>query len=103
LTVYPEEKIKKILGEIRFEGHFHTCFDSLKMTQLQELLHWIKDCRDYKIPPIQSKKDRKMIGFVKRFGSNIRAVLIKEKEGYFLSLFLDKHKYYEAEMERAGF
>jgi len=52
---------------------------------------------------IQPKRDRNIIGFVKRFGSNLRAILTKQKEGYFLNLFLDKHKYYELEMEKFGF
>ncbi|MBC8500344.1 MAG: hypothetical protein ISS25_01620 [Nanoarchaeota archaeon] len=96
--------IKKILEtNVRFEGHFNKCFDNLKETQQEELIEWIKECKEYKINPIQSKKDRNIIGFVKRIGSNLRAILTKEKEGYFIVLFLDKHKYYETEIERIGF
>ena len=61
------------------------------------------ECKDHKANPIQSKQDRNLIGFVKRFGSNLRAILTKEKEGYFIVLFLDKHKYYEIEMLKLGF
>jgi len=43
------------------------------------------------------------MGFVHRIGSNFRIILTKEKEKYFLALFLDKHKYYETEMEKLGF
>ena len=52
---------------------------------------------------IRYKKDRKLIGFVERIGSNLRSILTKEKEEYFIALFLDKHKYYETEMEKLGF
>ena len=95
--------IIEILGSIRFEGHFDKCFEGLKETQQKELINWVKDCKEYKISPIQSKKDRNIIGFVKKFGSNLRTILTKEKDGYFLELFLDKHKYYEFEMSKLGF
>ncbi len=97
-------KITQLLGsQIRFSGHFDKCFENLKETQQQDLIVWIKDCKEYKENPIQSKADREIIGFVKRFGSNLRAILTKRKEGYFLSLFLDKHKYYDEEREKLGF
>ena len=56
-----------------------------------------------KTNPIQSKTKRNVIGFVRRIGSNLRAILKKEKQGYFITLFLDKHKYYEIEMDKLGF
>ena len=98
-----KKAIMEILGSVSFEGHFNKCFDGLKETQQEELISWVRNCRDHKISPIQSKKDRKIIGFVKKFGSNLRTILTKEKEGYFLELFLDKHKYYESEMSKLGF
>lgn len=97
-------RIIEILGaNVRFEGHFNKCFDNLKETQQNELVKWVKNCQEHKVTPILSKKDRNMIGFVKRVGSNLRVILTKEKQGYFLALFLDKHKYYEDEMLKLGF
>ncbi len=99
-----KEKIRSLLDDqLRFEGHFDKCFEDLKDTQKEDLLVWVVSCRDQKENVIQSKRDRDIIGFVKRFGSNVRAVLTKKKEGYFLALFLDKHKYYDEEMEKLGF
>ncbi len=96
--------IKKILeSDVRFDGHFDKCFSNLKNTQQEELIEWIKDCKEFKSNPIQSKTNREVIGFVKRIGSNLRAILTKEKKSYFISLFLDKHKYYEIEMDKLGF
>jgi len=96
--------IKGILAyDVRFDGHFNKCFDNLKDTQKEEVINWVKACKEFKINPIQSKTDREIIGFVKRIGSNLRAILTKEKKGYFIELFLDKHKYYELEMNRLGF
>lgn len=89
--------------DVKFDGHFDKCFDNLKETQQQELIGWVTACKEKKVNPIQSKKHTEIIGFVKRIGSNIRTILTKEKEGYFIELFLDKHKYYESEMEKLGF
>ena len=99
-----KERIKKIIEQdLEFEGHFNKCFENLKETQQQELILWIKECKEHKTNVIQSKLDREVIGFVKRFGSNLRAILTKRKESYFIALFLDKHKYYELEMKKFGF
>ncbi len=99
-----KELIMQILeSSVSFEGHFHKCFENLKQTQQQELIEWVKACKEHKINPIQSKKNRDIIGFVKRIGSNVRIILTKEKQGYFIVLFLDKHKYYETEIIRLGF
>jgi hypothetical protein len=95
--------VQILVSEVRFEGHFDKCFDNLKNTQQYELMDWIKACASHKANPIQSKKDREMIGFVKRIGSNLRTILTKQKTGYFIALFLDKHKYYETEMDILGF
>ena len=96
--------IKQILeSDVKFDGHFDKCFDNLKGTQQEEIISWVKACKELKNNPIQSKTNREIIGFVKRIGSNLRAILTKEKKGYFIELFLDKHKYYEAEMKKLGF
>ena len=99
-----KELIKKILeSDVKFEGHFDKCFDNLKETQQEEIIEWVKNCKELKSNPIQSKINRERIGFIKRIGSNLRAILTKEKKGYFIELFLDKHKYYETEMSKLGF
>lgn len=99
-----KNEIKDILGsDVGFEGHFNKCFENLKDSQQKELIAWILSCKDFKENPIQSKINSNVIGFVRRIGSNLRAILTKQKQGYFLLLFLDKHKYYEIEMNKLGF
>ena len=98
-----KRKIQEMLGAVRFEGHFNKCFDNIKETQQKELIEWVRKCKEHEIGPIQSKRDRELIGFVERIGSNLRSILTKEKKGYFIALFLDKHKYYEVEMGKLGF
>jgi hypothetical protein len=96
-----KSKIIEISGEIRFEGHFDSCFDNLKETQQESLILWIGKCvHGQEIP--KRTKDNEVIAFVYRIGSNLRAILTKEKNGYFIALFLDKHKYYETEIEKLG-
>ncbi len=97
------QQITALLGAVSIDGHFDKCFANLKETQQDELFVWLRDCVERRANPIQSKRDREVIGFVKRFGSDLRAILTKKKDGYFLALFLDKHKYYEDEMARLGF
>jgi hypothetical protein len=96
-------RITEILGNVKFEGHFNKCFDNLKESQQNQLLQWTLDCKECKANPIQSKKNKHTIGFVKKFGSNVRAILTKEKSSFFIALFLDKHKYYENEITKLGF
>jgi hypothetical protein len=80
-------KINQILSsDIKFEGHFNKCYNNLKETQQEELMEWIRDCSMKKINPVQSKTDKEIIGFVKRIGSNIRAILIRKKEKFFIKL-----------------
>ncbi len=99
-----KERVQRILEiEIKFEGHFDKCFDNLKESQQLSLIEWIENCKETKLNPIASFKDKQLIGFILRIGSNLRAILTKEKNKYFLVLFLDKHKYYEAELLKLGF
>lgn len=60
-------------------------------------------CNNKNETPIISKRNKDIICFIKRFGSNLRAILTNEKDDYFLALFLDNHKYYENEMKNLGF
>lgn len=96
--------IQEILdGKIRFEGHFDTVFDNLKENRQQQLLEWIKECKNGQAIPISSDAIKDLLGFVMRFrDTNFRAILTKKKNEYFIALFLDKHKYYETERRKLG-
>jgi len=98
------EKIKEILGgQITFEGHFDTVFDSLKETRQTSLIKWVKECRAGKSIPISSDKIENLLGFVLKFrNTNFRAILSKKKNEYFIAIFLDKHKYYETQRRKLG-
>lgn len=98
------KKIEEILeGSISFEGHFNTVFDNLKETRQNQLIGWIKDCKDGRTNPISSENEKDLLGFLFRFrDTNFRAILTKKKNKYFIALFLDKHKYYENERRKLG-
>lgn len=117
-TTEAKQIIKNTLkNNIKFNGHFSKCFENIKESQQKEIIEWIKNCKEYKISPIQSKTNKNIIGFVKKIGTNLRAILTKssarlkaseqlhhaKKDNYFIALFLDKHKYYEFEMNKFGF
>ena len=83
-----EENFKRRLQFIReYARWVKRTKDNDWSSQQKELIEWVKECKDHKVNPIQSKKDRNLIGFVKKFGSNLRTILTKKKEGYFLELF----------------
>ncbi|MEK6952262.1 MAG: hypothetical protein AABX29_04560, partial [Nanoarchaeota archaeon] len=88
--------IKVILGDyITFEGHFDLVFDSLKENKQRQLIEWVKECKEGKHLVLSSDKIKDLLGFVLRFrDTNLRAILTKKKNEYFIALFLDKHKYY---------
>ncbi len=98
------KRIEEVLGgKIRFEGHFSRVFDDLKESRQKQLIQWVKDCRLGNVPPISSDRIKGLLGFILKFrNTNFRAILTKKKNEYFITLFLDKHKYYENERRKLG-
>lgn len=98
------QKIIEILGaQISFEGHFNLVWDNLKAARQNDLIEWVKDCKEAKVPPIASAKIKGLLGFIMRFReTNFRVILTKKKNEYFIALYLDKHKYYENERDKLG-
>jgi len=97
--------IKKKLGEqIKFEGHFEKVFDNLNPTLQKSLIEWANNCKEGKEKPaISPRYSNILVFFFKPSVTNIRGILTKEKNEYFLVLYLDKHKYYDRERDRLGF
>ncbi|MBI2136534.1 hypothetical protein HYU06_05675 [Candidatus Woesearchaeota archaeon] len=99
-----KKKITEILGsDISFEGHFNNVFDELKENRQIQIISWVKDCKEGKAIPLSSDRIKELLGFILRFrDTNFRVILTKKKNEYFIALFLDKHKYYEAERRKLG-
>lgn len=100
-----KEKIKALLGEqIGFEGHFNLVFERMGENLQEHFIEWIKQCQERKVDPDPSPADRNLLAFFfKPNVTNIRGILTKRKNSYFIALFLDKHKYYDAERRKLGF
>ena len=103
------EEIKKefieILGnEITFEGHFNLVVSNMKENLLNGLIEWVKNCKKGEEPISTNKKLKNIVVFFfKPNDTRFRGILTKEKNAYFITLFLDKHKYYDRERKRLGF
>lgn len=100
-----KKRIKEIIGEqIEFEGHFSLVVDNMNENQQANLIGWVRKCSNREIAPDPSPTFRDLlIFFFKPAVTNIRGILTKKKNSYFLALFLDKHKYYDQERRKLGF
>ena len=100
-----KEQMKAMLGEqLQFEGHFDKVVEHLPDNMILQLLSWAKGCKDKKAIAFPSSAyPELLIFFFKPSVTNVRGILTKKKNSYFLSLFLDKHKYYDRERRKLGF
>jgi len=100
-----KEQIKAVLGQqLEFEGHFDKVVEHMEEKMVAQLLEWVKECEARNIAPFPSSASPGiLVFFFKPSVTNVRGILTKKKNSYFLSLFLDKHKYYDRERRKLGF
>ena len=100
-----KNKIKKIISDqIEFEGHFDTVINNMGENQQINFIEWIRKCNNRDIDPDPSPNSRDLlVFFFKPRVTNIRGILTKRKNSYFITLFLDKHKYYDKQRRKLGF
>ena len=98
-------QIKELVGEqIEFDGHFNLVVSNMNKDMQLDLVDWIKKCNQREIDPDPSPADHDLLAFFfKPRVTNIRGILTKRKNSYFIALFLDKHKYYDRERRKLGF
>ena len=82
-------------GPVRIERSGNSTLDIVieNMDEKQQLnmLEWVKKCFNREIYPIPSPAfNDLLVFFFKPAVTNIRAILTKKKNSYFLALFLDK-------------
>lgn len=96
--------IKKILNRnIKFEGHIAKIINNIDDKKAKNIINWIKDCRDNKEKYEPCKNYIELIAFIYKSNDNeIRGILSKKKNKYFIELFLDKHKYYDRKRKYLG-
>lgn len=98
-------QIKVLVGEqIEFDGHFNLVVSNMDENMQQDLVEWIRRCNNREVDPEPSPVDFGLLAFFfKPRVTNIRGILTKRKNSYFIALFLDKHKYYDRERRKLGF
>ena len=97
-------KVNEILeADIKFDGHVEIVVDSISEQRQRLILDWLNDCKNGISRPEPCKKFRNLISFIYKSNDNkIRGILTKEKNSYFIELFLDKHKYYDRKRKYLG-
>ena len=92
-----KERVRLVLDvDISFDGHVAKIIDNLLEDKQLQILEWIKECKVGIVRPEPCKNQRHLIAFIYKSNDNrIRGILTKEKNAYFVELFLDKHKYYD--------
>ncbi|HLC91238.1 MAG TPA: hypothetical protein VJI15_05735 [Candidatus Nanoarchaeia archaeon] len=103
IEVFKEEVQRILEADIKFDGHVTTIISSLTEDKLKNILEWIKECKAGIIRPEPCKNYRDFISFIYKSNDNrIRGILTKQKNAYFVELFLDKHKYYDRKRKYLG-
>lgn len=100
---FKKEVISILESEIKFDGHVEKVIENVDFERQQSILQWIKDCKQGIIRPEPCKKFLNQMSFIYKSNDNkIRGILTKEKNSYFIELFLDKHKYYDRKRKYLG-
>lgn len=99
-----KEEVKKLLGaQIIFDGHITKVIENIPDERQRTILHWIEQCKLGITIPEPCKRFRNVIAFIYKSSDNkIRGILTKNKNSYFIELFLDKHKYYDQKRHYLG-
>ena len=99
-----KENVKQILNaNIKFDGHVDIVINNLPEPKQNAILEWVKACSLGIERPEPCKNFRNLISFIYKSSDNkIRGILTKEKNAYFIELFLDKHKYYDRKRRYLG-
>ena len=99
-----EEEVKKIVGEaLRFEGHVRQVVESISETGQRAIITWVKECNEGMHAPQPCGNFKELICFVYKSNDNrIRGILTKEKNSFFIELFLDRHKYHDRKRKYLG-
>lgn len=99
-----KEKVKALLGNnLKFDGHVEKVIDSINEQKQNQILDWANDCKVGNERPEPCKNIPNTICFIYKSNDNkIRGLLTKEKNSYFIELFIDNHKYYDRKRKYLG-
>lgn len=99
-----KKEVVRILGaEIQFDGHVGLVVNSISEERQKSILGWIRQSRNGEVKPEPCKNFKSLISFIYKSNDNhVRGILTKEKNAYFVELFLGKHKYYDRKRKYLG-
>jgi len=99
-----KEKVKTILAStVKFDGHVNKVVNSIDEDRQKRILEWVDRCKNGIEVPEPCTNFKNLISFIFKSNDNkIRGILTKEKNSYFVELFLDKHKYYDRKRKFLG-
>ena len=99
-----KREVVGILGlEIRFDGRVDAVLKTIPEERVVSIIDWVRKCQKGAEIPEPCKNFRNVISFIYKSNDNkIRGILTKEKNSYFIELFLDKHKYYDRKRKYLG-
>ena len=101
-----KQKLIDIFGaQIKFNRDFDDYISRLKDNMIVELIEWCSRCKERKEIGSQpkNKEYKHLYVFFRKIGSDVRAILIKEKNNDFIELHLFDHKSYDNERMNFGF
>ena len=99
-----KKEVEEILEvELKFDGHINSIINNLSEDKQNTIFDWVRNCKTGKAIPEPCKNFKNLMAFIYKSSDNkIRGILTKEKNSYFLELFLGKHKYYDRKRKKLG-
>ena len=80
-----KKEIISLLGDVKFEGHFDSIIENMNKNQVENLIEWIKRCKEGEERVAPSKKDKELLAFFyKPNVNNTRGILTKKKASFFI-------------------
>jgi hypothetical protein len=88
--------------DIKFDGHVDLVIENLEEERQRAILEWV-DASYHGREIATPCRNKALLCFIYKSSDNrIRGILTKEKNSYFIELFLDKHKYYDRKRKFLG-
>lgn len=90
-------------SDIKFDKYVDLVINNTTEERQKSIIEWVRRCNAKEERPDMSKAYKDIVAFIYKSNDNkIRGILTKEKNSYFIELFLGKHKYYEEKRRELG-
>lgn len=100
---FKQEVLEILETEIEFDKHVDLVINHTTAERQNSIIEWVKRCSTREEKPEFSKAYKDVMGFIYKSNDNkIRGILTREKNAYFIALFLGNHKYYERKRRELG-